>query len=77
MTTTKLLREMGFKNLVVGVKGNVLDEDVIEFENAGADFVSGKPMRMNVWFTVLEHVKKHGSTSRPDMALVMDQNSLV
>jgi hypothetical protein len=32
--TTELLREMGFKNLVVGVKGNVLDEDVIEFENA-------------------------------------------
>ena len=71
------MRESGYKNLVVGVTGNVLDDDVVEFQEAGVDFVLAKPVRMNLLTTILSHVKNEGSLSRPGMTLVVDQEILV
>ena len=71
------MRESGFKNLVVGVTGNVLDDDVIEFQDAGADIVMGKPVRMNLLSTILRHLKNEGSLSRPGMTLVAEHDVLV
>lgn len=41
LEATKLLRKGGYKNLVVGVTGNVLDDDVSEYQAAGADIILG------------------------------------
>mmetsp|Transcript_18942 Transcript_18942/g.26111 ORF Transcript_18942/g.26111 Transcript_18942/m.26111 type:complete len:108 (+) Transcript_18942:280-603(+) len=43
---TKRLRMSGYKNLIVGVTGNVLEDDVGEFLAAGADLVMFKPLKM-------------------------------
>ena len=71
------MREGGYRNLVVGVTGNVLDNDVIEFLDAGANIILGKPVRMNLLSAILFHVKNEGSLSRPGMTLVADQDVLV
>ena len=63
------LREDGFAHLVVGVTGNVLEDDVIEYLDAGADMVMGKPVKMDMLRMLLRHVKEHGNLSRPDMYL--------
>jgi signal transduction histidine kinase/CheY-like chemotaxis protein len=45
-TATKLIREAGYKGLIVGVTGNVLPEDKAYFLSQGADAVMTKPMDM-------------------------------
>eukprot|EP01036_Dinobryon_divergens_P035090 gene35090-45419_t len=62
---TRLLRKVGYKNLVIGVTGNVMDDDVIAFQDAGVDFVMAKPVKMNLLSTILAYVKNEGSLSRP------------
>ena len=62
---------------MVGVTGNVLDDDVIEFQAAGADIILGKPVRMNLLSTILHHVKNEGSLSKAGMTLVSEQDALV
>lgn len=48
-TATKLIREMGFEQLIIiGVTGNMLPEDVEMFINHGADAVLGKPLKMEL-----------------------------
>ena len=61
---------MGFRNLIVGVTGNVLDDDVDEYLKAGADIVLAKPLKLDLLQTLLNHVKKQGSHSRFGSALV-------
>ena len=43
---TKLLRENGCAALILGVTGNVLDEDVAHFIKMGADKVLAKPVQL-------------------------------
>jgi len=73
---TRKLREGGFRNLVVGVTGNVLEDDVAEYLQAGADIILGKPMKINVLGMVFKHVKESGYTSQPGMTLVEHSNRL-
>lgn len=68
MEAKKLLCKGGHTNLVAGVTGNVLNDDVMEYENAGAYIiVMGKPvMKMNVVLsTILRHVVKDGPCPNP------------
>jgi len=48
LQATSRLREIGYRNLLVGVTGNALETDVLQFEQAGADIVLSKPLRANV-----------------------------
>lgn len=54
---TRLLRAGGFKNLVIGVTGNVMEEDVRQYLAAGADMVVAKPMRMATLSSILRHAQ--------------------
>jgi len=63
------LREGGFAQLVVGVTGNVLDDDVMHYLCAGADMVITKPVRVTLLKMLLLHVMQHGTLSRPGMEL--------
>jgi signal transduction histidine kinase/CheY-like chemotaxis protein len=62
---TEEIRKLGFQNLIVGVTGNVLDEDVKHFVSKGADTVLGKPVgmaRLNEVFAS-PHLHHRASTS--------------
>lgn len=45
---TQKLRELGFKELIIGVTGNVLSEDVNFFLSKGANRVLPKPVSMDL-----------------------------
>ena len=51
---TRRLREMKFSNMIVGVTGNSMDEDLLEFSNCGADLVLTKPMTRACLVTLLK-----------------------
>jgi len=44
-SAAKVMREMGYKGLIVGLTGNLLPEDVAYFLSMGADRVLGKPVK--------------------------------
>ena len=41
------MRRAGFKGLVVGVTGNVMADDIDHYTQCGADYVLGKPVRVD------------------------------
>jgi signal transduction histidine kinase len=43
---TKVIRQLGFTNTIVGVTGNLLAEDVEYFKSHGADDILGKPVSL-------------------------------
>ena len=69
MEAARKLRGGGYANLVVGVTGNVLNDDVEQFLAAGADMIMGKPVRIALLLMLLTYVREHGALSRPDMQL--------
>ena len=64
------MRELGFGNLIIGVTGNVLEDDVQEFMAAGADIVLGKPMSLATLQALVRFVEAEGYTSRPGLTLI-------
>ena len=63
LATTQRLREMGFKQIVVGFTGNAMEEDIDEFLAAGADLVLPKPLKMAHLDSLLLYCHAHGSQS--------------
>jgi CheY-like chemotaxis protein len=61
---TRRLRAAGFDRLVVGVTGNVMDDEVREFVDAGADAVLAKPIKAATLVALLEHVRARGAGTR-------------
>jgi CheY-like chemotaxis protein len=66
---TKELRALGFPYLIVGVTGNVMDDDVAEYLNSGADKVLLKPIKVATIRMLLQHIASHGPRSIPGMVL--------
>ena len=52
-----------------GVTGNVLDTDVHEYLEAGADMVMGKPLKMASLESLLLHLKEKGPKSQYPLKL--------
>jgi two-component system, NarL family, capsular synthesis sensor histidine kinase RcsC len=55
----RILRAENYRGLVIGVTGNVLKEDLVEFLNAGCDDVLAKPVDVKA---IIEALKPHGIT---------------
>ena len=68
---TRCLRAAGYRHLIAGVTGNVLDDDVREFLAAGADLVLAKPVKVVTLTALLEHVCRQGSLSRAAEGLML------
>ena len=69
---TRVIRSEGFTNLVIGVTGNALDDDVQAFLAAGADLVLAKPMRSAHLDALLAHIAVHGCGSSARKLKIMD-----
>ncbi len=59
----KLRKELNYNKIIIGLTGNVLQEDIIEFTQAGVDLVLGKPVTMKKLQECLDFVEKNGPTS--------------
>jgi len=73
---TRRLRRLGYRNLIVGVTGNVLENDVIEFYRAGADLVLAKPLKMTMLLLIIQHINQKGFRSKLGKILVVVSNRL-
>ena len=59
---TICIRQLGYDKMIVGLTGNALEEDVAEFEAAGADFVLSKPLKMELLDSLLEFIDRCGTS---------------
>eukprot|EP01035_Chromulina_nebulosa_P031469 gene31469-biopygen20214 len=74
LTASRVLRESGFCNLIIGVTGNVFEDDVQEFRMAGADIVLSKPLHLTTLQSLVRFVEVDGCTSRVGFTLVEKGN---
>ena len=73
---TRELRAAGYRHLIIGCTGNVMEEDTEEYLEAGADMILAKPMRINQLDLLIVHINSHGSLSIPNMKLKEVNNKL-
>ena len=61
----RLFRESGavYGNLLVGLTGNAMDEDLAEFHEAGADMTIGKPLKTKLLTELFRFCHDHGCSS--------------
>ena len=52
---TREIRSLGFEGLIIGVSGNVFEEDVEHFIESGADAVYAKPLKIDILKGILDH----------------------
>ena len=55
-TAIKLIRSQGYTGLIIGVTGNVLDEDRIIMLNAGANYVMSKPFDIHKFELIMKMI---------------------
>lgn len=67
---------MGHDNLIIGVTGNSMEEELMDFLCAGADLVITKPLKPNVLDTLLDFVSTFGCRSHPNQRLVIRNTML-
>jgi len=60
---TRELREFGFENIVMGLTGNTLQDEMDEFEGAGADVVLPKPMTIKALDILIQYVMAQGPSN--------------
>ena len=53
----RLIREMGYHGVIIGVTANVLTADIEDFIAQGADYVIKKPMNTEKFLSALHFVK--------------------
>ena len=52
-----------YENLLIGVTGNVMDDDLKEFVEAGADIALPKPVQISLLKKIISHCITHGTGS--------------
>jgi len=62
--------------LLIGVTGNVLEDDLAEYLNAGADLILSKPMKIATLQMLLDFIAMNGVTSKADMMLIEHSSKL-
>jgi CheY-like chemotaxis protein len=65
------IRSLGFVNVIVGLTGNALDDDVAEFIASGVDGVFTKPFRDDQLKGLLSLLEREGFKSSPDIRDVL------
>lgn len=73
---TQFIRKMGHDNLIIGVTGNSMEEELMDFLCAGADLVITKPLKPNVLDILLDFVSTFGCRSHPNQRLVIRNTML-
>lgn len=61
---TLKLRQIGYPFLIIGLTGNVMDQDMNEFLKAGADYVLMKPLKMKELHHLVTFINQYGFTSK-------------
>jgi len=73
----RLLRALGYQNLMIGITGNSMEDDIRHFYDAGIDFLFTKPFKRTQLDAVWKLVERDGLRSRPLHKLVYENGNLV
>lgn len=73
---SRVIRKLGYDNLIIGVTGNSMEDELNDFLQAGADFAITKPMKPNVLDILLQYMNTFGCRSHPNERLVIRNTSL-
>lgn len=65
MEAARIIRNLGYRGLIIGVTGNCLKDDVDKFMEAGADCVFAKPFRDKDLTSLLQFIEQHGCETNP------------
>ena len=74
IVTAKKLRELGYKNLIIGITGTVDPNEINEFIQNGADYVLTKPMDNHKIKLLITFIKSYG-THRPQNKIIHCANN--
>ena len=82
VTAARQMRKQGYPFLIAGVTGNVMEDDIAEFLDAGADIVLAKPVRLNSLMKLVQLVETLGPTrvpgnTRPILIIPNPQNVIL
>jgi len=58
---TKALREREYPNIILGLTGNTMEDELLEFERVGADMVMAKPLRVQQLENLMKYFSAHGT----------------
>jgi len=75
--TARLLRAMGYKNLIIGITGNSMPDDVSHFYEAGIDHLFIKPFTKRQMNAVWKLIDTEGVGTRSRHKLVYENDMLV
>jgi signal transduction histidine kinase len=70
MDAARAMRAAGYPYIIAGVTGNVMDDDIRQYLDAGANIIYGKPVKLPALKLLVSHIKKEGSLSQPGKTLV-------
>ena len=62
--TAKLLRALGYNNLIFGVTGNSMEDDIAQFYESGIDYLFTKPFKRPQLDAVWVFIKKYGTARK-------------
>ena len=65
VTAAKHMRKQGYPFLIAGVTGNVMEDDVAEYLDAGADIIFAKPVRLHSLMKLMKLIDTRGPTRVP------------
>lgn len=74
IATAKKLRELGYKNLIIGLTGTTDPTEINEFIQNGADYVLTKPMDNRKIKLLITFIKSYG-TNRPQNKIIHCANN--
>ena len=74
--TIKLLRALGYENLVIGITGNSVEDDIKEFYGCGANYVFIKPFHKSSLQMVLDLYGEQGAKQKERMVLKIVRKKL-
>jgi hypothetical protein len=70
------MRALGFRNLIIGITGNSMEDELRSFLHSGADLVLTKPMRAQTLEHILALISSEGCQSKPGLKLHLFEDSI-
>jgi len=71
-----LIRKLGYNQLIFGLTGNALYEDMKLMSDAGVDLVLTKPLRPLLLSNIIAYINKNSSESKPNTKLILNGNDI-
>ena len=71
-----MLRNFGFEQIIIGLTGNSMEDELADFANAGADLVLTKPLRLEALEVLLLHFDRSGVKSKGGDNMFLDNEKL-